>query len=67
VLFALNFYSEFLVGQTVGMGDALNLLAVKAAMELEAIDGRDMNDLCSRCFLIHDSVLRLSKRKGKRG
>jgi hypothetical protein len=65
-IFALDFYAEWLVGQTVGMSDALNLLAVKAAMEMDGIQNDDMTDLTTRCFVVHAELMKIVKRKKKK-
>ena len=45
---ALRFYGMYLVGQTSGFSDALNLAAVVTAFDIEAIPPEDRPELARR-------------------
>lgn len=63
---ALDFYGELLFGQTVGFGDALSLLAVRTALEIDEVPRQEWYEMTHRCFTIHTQVLRMIKlTKGK--
>lgn len=53
VLDALNIYGTYLINQSNGMSDALDLTAVVAAMELEDMPKEDRPDMAILLLLIH--------------
>ena len=52
-LWLLDFYGRYLVGQYAGMGQALSLDAVRAALDIEGIDRRAWPDITGRLMILH--------------
>lgn len=53
----LDFYSSYLVGQYAGMGNALDLGAVRVAFDLEGLDRDDWSDMTARLIYLHSIVV----------
>ena len=67
---ALRLYGTYLVGQTAGFSDALNLAAVVAAFDLEEIPADERPELARRMLMIHGAAMEVAKarqRKAKHG
>lgn len=53
----LDFYGAYLVGQYAGMGDALSLDAVRAALDIEGVAREDWPDMTERLLCLHSVVV----------
>ena len=49
----LALYGRYLVGQYAGMGRALNLDAVRAALDIEGIDRQEWSEMTRRLLVLH--------------
>ena len=55
---ALNFYAEYLVNQYAGMGTALNLEAVRAALDIEGVPRHLWAEVTRRMQIVHGGVVK---------
>lgn len=53
MLRAIHFYAFYLAGQTIGMGDALNVLAVRFGCECEQLPVTRWAEVLEESVLIH--------------
>ena len=61
----LNFYARYLTGQYQGMGEALSLDAVRAALDIDQVRREAWAPMTQRLMVLHSIVLRfLPKPKG---
>ena len=67
VMDALAFYARYLVGQFAGMGEALNLEAVRFACEAEAIPPSRWAEVLEDSQVIHRIVVARSREKSADG
>lgn len=58
----LDFYGRFLVGQFAGMGSALSLDAVRAALDIVGLDRQRWADVTSRLLYLHGLVVEATKK-----
>lgn len=58
----LSFYGRYLVGQYAGMGQALNLDSVRAALEIDGIDREDWPEMTSRMLFLHGVFVEVTKK-----
>jgi hypothetical protein len=66
LLEAFNFYGTYLVGQTNGLSDALNLQAVAAALEIDEIERAEWPEMTRRMLQIHSGIMEIVRAKEKR-
>jgi hypothetical protein len=64
---SIGFYGTYLCGQMSGFSEALDLGAVKAALEIEGIDREEWPEETKRCLLIHGEMMKIVRAKEKRG
>ena len=53
----IAFYGNYLVGQFAGMGEALSLDAVRAALDIDAVPREDWPEMAQRLILLHSIVI----------
>lgn len=66
VLYALEFYVFYLVGQTNGMNDALSITAANAAFEIDNVQHSERHILFEQVRTIHHEFMKVQRRKRKR-
>lgn len=49
----IDFYSAYLVGQYAGMGRALSLDAIRAALDIARVDREEWPDMTARLLHLH--------------
>lgn len=62
---AFGFYASYLVGQMAGMSEALDLAAVRAALEIEDVPRDEWPVLTRRYIVIHNEVMKIVRAQSK--
>jgi hypothetical protein len=58
----LDFYGRYLVGQFAGMGSALSLDAVRAALDICQVEREAWPDVTARLLYLHGMVVEATKK-----
>ena len=66
MLWAFDFYGEYLVGQMSGMSEALDLGSVKAALEIDDVPRERWEEDTKRLVMVHNEVMKVVRRRAKR-
>lgn len=61
----LDFYVSYLIGQYAGMGEALSLDAVRAALDIEGIPRDEWAGMTRRVLIFHRAVVAALPKKEK--
>lgn len=59
----IQFYRSYLIGQTAGMGSALSLEAVRAALDIEEVPKRAWAEVTQALIALHELVVKHAKRR----
>lgn len=62
---AFDFYGTYLIGQTSGLSDALDLGAVRAALEIEDVPREEWPEETRRLLQVHNEVMKIVRREQK--
>ena len=63
VVSSINFYSEYLIGQTNGFGEALTLIAIRTAFDIDGTPREEWPEMTHRILLIHNETSRVVSKK----
>ncbi len=62
-LMLIQFYRSYLVGQLAGMGSALSLEAVRAALDIEEVPKRAWGEITQQLLALHELVVTHTQRR----